>query len=85
MPVEFQAKLCTADLGDYRLCPYPYDSVDESRFTGAFDWIDVRGAIDPDKVAVMENPNRQLATVGLTLPHDFVGFQIHDELSDVRS
>lgn len=91
MTVEFQATWCATDLGDYRPCTstyerYPYSCVpilDESRFTGAFDWIQASGAIDPAMVAKMEDLNRQLAAVRLALPHDFVTFQTRTELSGV--
>ena len=89
--VEFQTGWCATDLGDYRPCrgtyeQNPYGSIptlDASRFTGAFDWIDDQGEIDPEAVAKMEDLNRQLAAVGLVLPADFVTFQTLTELSEI--
>ena len=54
MTIEFETGWCASDLGDYRPCAgtyerYSYDSIpvlDQSRFTGAFDWVDELGEID---------------------------------------
>jgi hypothetical protein len=86
---EFEATWPGTGLGEYRACAttcerYPYGSVpilDDSRFTGAFDWVQVPGILDPAKATLMADLDRQLATVGLALPHDFMRYHTYTDLS----
>jgi hypothetical protein len=89
MTIEFEATWPGTALGEYRACGstyerYPYSSVpilDESRFTGAFDWVHAKGTLDPAKTALMADLDRQLTTAGLALPRDFVRYHAYTDLS----
>ena len=89
MSVAFNARWCGTGLGAFRpcehtYCRYLYSSVpilDDSRFTGAFEWLGAPGEIDPARVAKLGDLNVQLSAEGLALPQDFIAFQTRTELS----
>jgi hypothetical protein len=88
MSVRFPAKWCGLDLGDYRARDGGYHNysidtlppLDESRFTGRFEWLGDQGDTLPEQTAKMDAIAEELARVGLTLPLDFVAFQTQSNL-----
>jgi hypothetical protein len=89
MTVEFEATWPGIELGDYRACggtyeDYPYSSLpilDNSQFTGHFDWLPDHGGVDPAQSACIAELDRQLGAARLALPVDFVRYHTHANLS----
>jgi hypothetical protein len=88
MSVQFPASWCAEDLGEYRACDYTYcdfpidtlPPLDESRFTGIFEWLGDQGDTVPEQKARMDAIDEELARVDLKLPLDFVAFQTRSKL-----
>ena len=89
MTIEFEATWPGTKLGEYRACGgtyehYPYNSLpilDDSQFTGNFDWLSDHGAVDPAQSACIADLDRQLGAARLALPVDFVRYHTYTNLS----
>ncbi|MEV7952873.1 hypothetical protein [Streptomyces sp. NPDC088141] len=95
MGLDIGAAWCGTDLGDHRPCHGIYErypcntlpALDNSQFTGAFQWLGDLGEVVPGQLARLQELDEKLAAKGLALPQDVVSFflssNLHDALDEV--